>query len=168
MDKAALRAKQKPLKEKYQNDPESAQIPLKAKALIKGDGISCQVDSFLGTIPAGLHPGTGGDGTEACSAEMMLQALVGCAGVTLRAVATAMEIKINADASIEAIGHLDFRGTLGLDRSVPIGFEKIEMIFDLETDADDATTAKMIELTERYCVVFQTLKNPPEIASRKN
>lgn len=167
MEKALLRSKQKPLKEKYLSDPSSAKLPMKAKAQIEGPGISCKVESFLGEIPAGLHPGTGGDGTEACSAKMMLESLVGCAGVTLRAVATAMEIGIEKSSSIEAIGHLDFRGTLGLDRSIPVGFEKIELIFDLKTDCDDEKTEKMIELTERYCVVYQTIKTTPILETRQ-
>ena len=164
MDKKTLRSMQQPLKEKFTSDPESANKVLRAHAHLSNSTISCGVDSFLGKVPCGLHEMTGGDGSEACSAEMLLQSLVGCAGVTLNAVATAMEIELKS-AQVIAEGTLDFRGTLGLDRSVPVGFESITMKFELETDAEKQSVEKLVELTERYCVVFQSLRAPTEIGS---
>ena len=164
MDKQTLRAMQKPLKERFSEDPSSAQQVLTAHAVVSDSSVSCQVDSFLGSVPCGLHELTGGDGSEACSADMMLQSLVGCAGVTLKAVALAMEIEMRS-AKVIAEGTLDFRGTLGLDRDVPVGFKSVTMKFELDTPAEQESVEKLIELTERYCVVFQSLKLPTDTRS---
>lgn len=155
-----LRARQAPLKEKYKSKPEEAVWTLHAEGEL-GDNLSCSVETHAGTARAGLHPATGGDGSLACSGDMLLEALVACAGVTLNTVATAMGITI-AKGIVKAEGVLDFRGTLGVSRGAPVGFRSIDLHFELETDAAPAKEQKLLELAERYCVVYQTLKNGPE------
>lgn len=160
MKSEELRTLQAPLKEKYKHDPAQAEWNLHAEAKLES-GLSCTVQTDAGEVEAGLHPATGGDGSHACSGDMLLEALVACAGVTLKSVATAMEIDIKR-GTVKANGVLDFRGTLGVDRDTPVGFKEINLEFELETDADKGKLEKLIELTERYCVVYQTLKNSPE------
>lgn len=164
MNAQELRALQAPLKEKYKANPKQAEWNLHAEAELCKD-ISCKVETDAGPVEAGLHPATGGDGSHACSGDMLLQALVACAGVTLKSVATAMEITINK-GKIKANGVLDFAGTLGVSREAPVGFKEVNMEFELDTDATRKTLEKLIELTERYCVVYQTLKNSPETSTR--
>lgn len=161
MKPSELRALQAPLKEKYKTDSQEAEWTLHAKGKL-GAELTCQVETEAGKVEAGLHPATGGDGSKACSGDMLLQALVACAGVTLKSVATAMGIDIK-NGSVKAEGILDFRGTLGVAREVPVGFKKINLSFDLDTDANQAKIDKLIELTERYCVVYQTLRKSPEM-----
>lgn len=163
MDRERIREIQRPIKEKYTKSPGSARFTLSAAAKVASESISCEIDSFLGKLPCGLHPGTGGDGSQACSAEMLLESLAGCAAVTLKAVATAMQITMHS-AVVIAEGDVDFRGTLGIDKKAAVGFEKIRLKFELNIDADEHTANKLIELTERYCVVYQTFKQPPVIA----
>jgi uncharacterized OsmC-like protein len=151
-----LKNLQLPLKEKCRNEPEAAYITLKAQGNI-GEGISCSVETGKALVQAGLHPATGGTGFLACSGDMLLQALVACAGVTLNAVATAIGIEIK-DGAVKAEGDLDFRGTLGVSKEAPVGFTAIRLSFILDTDADDEKLQKLLQLTERYCVVYQTLK----------
>ncbi len=151
-----LRALQAPLKRTYRERPEAARITLRATGRL-GEGLTCKVETGRGPVEAGLHPATGGDGTAACSGDMLLEALVACAGVTLEAVATAIGVELR-DATIRAEGDLDFRGTLGIDREVPVGFTEIRLCFDLDCDADAETLASLMKLTERYCVVYQTLR----------
>jgi len=160
MDAEALRALQAPLKDNYRAEPGAARITLKAKGAIDEAKIACKIDTGRAIAEAGLHPLTGGSGAELCSGDMLLEALVACAGVTLKAVATALAVDLRA-ATVRAEGDLDFRGTLGVDKQAPVGFEAIRLFFDLDTSADDATIAQLIKLTERYCVVFQTLKTSP-------
>lgn len=155
MDANQIRAIQAPLKEKYKNHPESAVITLTASGKI-GDGVTCKVDTGKTLVEAGLHPATGGNGMAVCSGDMLLEALVACAGVTLNAVATAIGLKLK-DASVNAEGDLDFRGTLGVDKKAPVGFKTIRLNFDLETDASEEEVATLLKLTERYCVVYQTI-----------
>lgn len=161
MEATELRKLQAPLKEKYKEDPEEAGWILHAEGKLEEE-ISCTVETDAGNIEAGLHPATGGDGTQACSGDMLLEALVACAGVTLKSVATAMGVDIET-GTVKAHGKLDFRGTLGVSRDVPVGFKQIHLEFDLTTEADEENIAKLIELTERYCVIYQTLKNSPEL-----
>ena len=156
-----LKALQAPLKEKYQSDPSSAVITLRARGHAES-GISCSVETGRALARAGLHPATGGDGTLLCSGDMLLEALVACAGVTLRAVATAIGIDLR-DAHITAEGDLDFRGTLGVSKDAPVGFKTIRLQFDLDTDATDEQRATLVRLTERYCVVLQTLRRPSPV-----
>src|SRR6266705_2919260 len=156
-----LRSLQAPLKAQYRERPETALVTLRAEGRI-GGGITCKVETGKARVEAGLHPATGGDGLSACSADMLLETLVGCAGVTLRAVATALGIPLR-DATIQAEGDLDFRGTLGVSKEVPVGFEQIRLQFDLDSDANEEQLATLIRLTERYCVVYQTLSHPGEI-----
>ena len=156
-----LRALQAPLKERYREDAETALITLKAHGRI-GDGITCRVDTGKALVEAGLHPATGGNGMAACSGDMLLEALVACAGVTLSAVATALGIELR-DATVSAEGDLDFRGTLGVDKQAPVGFKAIRLRFDLDTDADDSQLDTLQRLTERYCAVYQTLRGSPPI-----
>jgi uncharacterized OsmC-like protein len=157
MDADALRAVQAPLKDRYRTDPAAALITLKADGTLDDpDGLSCSVETGRALVTAGLHPATGGDGMLACSGDMLLQALVACAGVTLRAVATATGIPVRG-GSVHAEGDLDFRGTLGVDRDAPVGFKVIRLTFDLDTDAAPDQIATLKKLTERYCVVYQTL-----------
>ena len=160
MNTQELRAIQAPIKERYKEEPESASITLKAEGRL-GEGITCNVRTGKALVAAGLHPGTGGDGLSACSGDMLLEALVACAGVTLSAVATAMGIEIR-DARVSAEGDLDFRGTLGLAKDVPVGFSRIRLRFDLDTEAPEDQLETLIRLTERYCVVYQTLRHSPE------
>jgi uncharacterized OsmC-like protein len=159
MNAEELKAIQAPLKDRYRQSPEAAMVTLKAEGRL-GEGITCKLDTFNGALVAGLHPATGGSGLEACSGDMLLEALVACAGVTLKAVATALGINLR-DASLHAEGDVDFRGTLGVSKEVPIGFQKIRLRFVLDTDAPQEKIDSLIRLTERYCVVFQTLSHPP-------
>lgn len=161
MDKATLQETQRPLKERYREDPGAALVTLSASGSL-GEGISCSVATGRALATAGLHPATGGDGTELCSGDMLLEALVACAGVTLRSVATSLEIPIRS-GSVSAEGDLDFRGTLAVDRDAPVGFREIRLRFDLDTDADDEQRATLIRLTERYCVVLQTIIGGPPV-----
>ena len=165
MDQTELRGLQAPLKEQYRRDPALAVITLRAEARVE-EGVSCSVETGRALIQAGLHPATGGSGLLACSGDMLLQALVACAGVTLGAVATALGIEVR-DARVRAEGDLDVRGTLGLTREAPVGFREIRLRFDFETNATADQRAKLVELTERYCVVYQTLRSsPPVITSQ--
>lgn len=157
-----LRSLQAPLKAKYRERPETALVTLRAEGRV-GENVTCKIETGKVRVEAGLHPATGGDGQSACSADMLLEALVGCAGVTLSAVATALGISLR-DASICAEGDLDFRGTLGIAKDVPVGFKQIRLHFDLDTDATEEQLATLIRLTERYCVVYQTLSHPAEIS----
>lgn len=164
MEAAELRALQAPLKDKYKIDPDEAEWILHAEGEV-GDEISCTVETDAGDVEAGLHPATGGDGSQACSGDMLLEALVACAGVTLKSVATAMGINIK-NGTVKARGELDFRGTLGVSRDAPVGFKDIDLQFDLKTDVDEEKVAKLIELTERYCVIYQTLQDSPVINTK--
>ena len=161
MDRDDLRTLQQPLKERYREDPEAALVTLRAAGSL-GEGITCSVASGRALAEAGLHPATGGDGSALCSGDMLLEALVACAGVTLRAVATSMGVAV-ADGRVLAEGDLDFRGTLGVDREAPVGFRSIRLAFELDTDAGDEQLDTLIRLTERYCVVFQTLVSGPAV-----
>lgn len=156
-----LRAIQAPIKERYKGRPETALITLKAKGRL-GEGVTCNVQTGKALIAAGLHPATGGDGLSACSGDMLLEALVACAGVTLNAVSTAIGVTIR-NGQVRAEGDLDFRGTLGVAKEAPVGFQRIRLHFDLDTDASEEELSTLIRLTERYCVVYQTLRQPPEI-----
>ena len=163
MDAEALRDLQAPLKAQYRDDPAAAAITLKAQGSLEGDGLTCSVETGRALVEAGLHPATGGDGLSACSGDMLLEALVACAGVTLRAVATAIGVPLRG-GKVSAEGDLDFRGTLGVDREAPVGFREIRLAFDLDSDADAEQLATLTKLTERYCVVYQTLRNAPPMA----
>jgi len=162
MDAAELRALQAPLKKGYREDPGSARVVSRAEGRFEGSDITCTVDGWAAPVVAGFHPATGGDGSKACSADMLLEALVACAGVTLRSVATAMGIPVN-NARIAAEGTWDARGTLGVSRDTPVGLTEISLHFELDTDADAATTERLIALTERYCVIYQTLRQGPKL-----
>jgi uncharacterized OsmC-like protein len=162
MNADELRSLQAPLKAQYRERPETALITLHADGRI-GENMTCKIETGKSRVEAGLHPATGGDGQSACSADMLLEALVGCAGVTLNAVATALNIPLR-DATVRAEGDLDFRGTLGVSKEVPVGFKQIRLHFDLDTDASEEQRANLIRLTERYCVVYQTLNQSPNIA----
>lgn len=162
MDAAELRNLQAPLKDKYKSAPRAALITLKAQGELDALGIACKVDTGRAIVEAGLHPATGGDGSQACSGDMLLEALVACAGVTLKAVATALGIELKRGV-VRAEGDLDFRGTLGVDKEAPVGFRDIRLFFDLDTDADAEQRATLKKLTERYCVIYQTLKRPPPV-----
>ena len=157
MNATELKSLQAPLKDQYRNDPDSAVIVLKASGKI-GEGISCKVETGKAVVEAGLHPATGGNGLLACSGDMLLEALVACAGVTLSAVATAIEVDIK-NGTVTAEGELDFAGTLGVSKEVPVGFKSIRLLFQIETDAAPDKMESLLKLTERYCVVYQTLKN---------
>src|SRR3954447_4402866 len=157
-----LRSLQAPLKAQYRESPDTALVTLRAEGRI-GENMTCKIETGKARVETGLHPATGGDGQSACSADMLLEALVGCAGVTLRAVATALGISLR-DGTIRAEGDLDFRGTLGVSKDVPVGFKQIRLNVDLDTDASEEQIANLIRLTERYCVVYQTLSHPPEIS----
>jgi uncharacterized OsmC-like protein len=161
MDSEQLRALQAPLKEAYREHPETALVTLRARGRV-GEGVHCKVETGKALVQAGLHPATGGDGVAACSGDMLLEALVACAGVTLTAVATALGITVNG-GTVTAEGDLDFRGTLGVSKDVPVGFRAMRLHFDLETDASEEQLATLMRPTERYCVVYQTLRNAPEI-----
>lgn len=162
MNAEDLKALQAPLKQQYKNQPESAGITLKAKGRIS-EGVTCKVDTGRGLAQAGLHPATGGDGLSLCSGDMLLEALVACAGVTLGAVATAIGVELQ-DATISAEGFLDFRGTLAVSKEAPVGFKSIRLQFDIESNADQEQLNSLIKLTERFCVVYQTLSQTPEIS----
>jgi uncharacterized OsmC-like protein len=157
-----LRSMQAPLKEQYRETPESALITLRATGRL-GEGVTCKVETGKALVAAGLHPATGGNGLSACSGDMLLEALVACAGVTLNAVATALGIELR-DASVHAEGDLDFRGTLGVSKDAPVGFQNIRLEFVLDTDAEEDQLATLLRLTERYCVVYQTLVKTPAIS----
>lgn len=160
MDADALKEMQAPIKAKYREAPDAALITLKAEGTI-GDGVTCSVDTGRALVEAGLHPATGGSGLHACSGDMLLEALVACAGVTLNAVATALSLEIR-NATVRAEGDLDFRGTLGVDKEAPVGFRDIRLTFDVDGDMSQEQKASLLKLTERYCVVYQTLRNTPE------
>jgi uncharacterized OsmC-like protein len=164
MDANDLKALQAPLKERYKTQPEAALITLRAEGRAS-EGVSCNVETGRALVTAGLHPATGGDGSLACSGDMLLEALVACAGVTLRAVATAIGVELR-DAKVTAEGDLDFRGTLGVAKDARVGFGAIRLDFDLSTDASADQIATLLKLTERYCVVYQTLRQPPEMTVR--
>ena len=166
MNAEELRAAQAPLKQRYRDDPASACIPAQAEARLEGDDIAVTVPAWHGETVAGLHPAAGGSGALACSGDMLLQALVACAGVTLRAVATAMGITLRG-GRIVAEGMWDARGTLAIDRSAPVGVTDITLSFELDTDADPAKLERLLASTERYCVIFQTLRNPPRLSVRR-
>jgi uncharacterized OsmC-like protein len=159
MDATTLRELQTPLKERYREDPAAAVVTLTADGELDGTGVACRVRTATALAEAGLHPATGGDGTQLCSGDMLLEALVACAGVTLRAVATSLGLA--ASGTVHAEGDLDFRGTLGVDKEAPVGFREIRLRFDLETGASADEVATLIRLTERYCVVLQTLRSSP-------
>jgi uncharacterized OsmC-like protein len=163
MQSDTLRALQAPLKAQYRDDAAAALVTLKASGDLDGPGLTCKVDTGRALVEAGLHPASGGDGLSACSGDMLLEALVACAGVTLRAVATALDIKLRG-GTVSAEGDLDFRGTLGVDKTAPVGFKAIRLAFDLDTDADVEQLKTLLKLTERYCVIYQTLTAPPQIA----
>ncbi len=163
MDADTLRNLQAPLKAKYRDDPGAATITLKAQGSLAGDGLTCSVETGRALFEAGLHPATGGDGLSVCSGDMLLEALVACAGVTLNAVATAIDVPLRG-GTVRAEGDLDFRGTLGVDKEAPVGFREIRLAFELDSDADADQLATLTKLTERYCVVYQTLRNAPPIA----
>ena len=165
LDATALRALQAPLKERYKSDPTAALITLRAKGEVDDQAIACKVETGQAIQTAGLHPATGGSGLELCSGDMLLEALVACAGVTLKAVATALGIELRA-ARVTAEGDLDFRGTLGVDREARVGFQAIRLSFAVDTDASEEQLASLLKLTERYCVVFQTLNTRPELSVR--
>src|SRR5262245_51588 len=162
MDSQALKDLQAPLKQQYRDRPATALITLKAEGRL-GEGLTCKLDTGRALVEAGLHPATGGNGLAACSGDMLLEALVACAGVTLNAVATALGIKLR-DAAVKAEGDLDFRGTLGLSKEVPVGFQNIRLRFTLDTAASEAELDTLLRLTERYCVVLQTLAHPPSLS----
>jgi uncharacterized OsmC-like protein len=163
MDAAALRAMQAPHKESYKQDPAAALITLKAQGEIDDAKIACKVETGRALAVAGLHPATGGSGAELCSGDMLLEALVACAGVTLKAVATALEIPLKSGV-VKAEGDLDFRGTLGVAKDAPVGFRAIRLAFELDSDAPKDKLDTLLKLTERYCVVFQTLNTKPELS----
>ena len=163
MDSAELRTRQEPLKDAYREHPEQAVITLRARGRLEDQAISCSVDTGQALTVAGLHPATGGDGSLACSGDMLLQALVACAGVTLRAVATSLGIDV-AGGTVSADGDLDFRGTLAVSKDAPVGFRSIRLTFDLDTEASAEQIQTLIRLTERYCVVFQTLAHPAQLS----
>jgi|SRR5947209_7213160 len=166
MDRDKLRALQAPLKEKYQSEPEAGLITLKAEGRI-GEGITCSIQTGKALVEAGLHPATGGPGKFACSGEMLLEALAACAGVTVSAVATSIGIELRG-GTVRAEGDLDFRGTLGVSKDAPVGFRDIRLQFELDTDASEEQLATLRRLTERYCVVYQTLRNSPAIETSLN
>ena len=162
MDAAALRAMQAPLKERYKAEPQSAVITLKAQGTLDDTNIACKVETGRALATAGLHPATGGSGLELCSGDMLLEALVACAGVTLKAVATAIDVPLKS-GSVSAEGDLDFRGTLGVAKDAPVGFSQIRLTFDVDTDAPQDRLDQLLKLTERYCVVYQTIRNGPPV-----
>ncbi|MDP6706219.1 MAG: OsmC family protein [Alphaproteobacteria bacterium] len=162
MDATALKDLQAPIKARYRDAPDAAVVTLKAEGAI-GEGVTCSVETGRALVEAGLHPATGGSGVHACSGDMLLEALVACAGVTLNAVATALDLTVR-DAKIRAEGDLDFKGTLGVDKASPVGFRDLRLAFDIDGDLTDDELATLMKLTERYCVVYQTLKSAPSIA----
>src|ERR1700754_2000167 len=163
MDAAELRAMQAPIKNRYKTDPKTAVITLKARGSLENEGIACKVETGRALAAARLPPATGGSGLELCSGDMLLEALVACAGVTLKSVATAIEIPLRS-GNVAAEGDLDFRGTLGVDKEAPVGFAEIRLRFDVETDAPQDKLDLLLKLTERYCVVYQTIKNGPKVS----
>ncbi len=163
MNADQLRALQAPLKDAYKTNPDAAVVTLKASGALDSEGIACKVETGRALVEAGLHPATGGSGVQACSGDMLLEALVACAGVTLKAVATALDIKLRG-GTVRAEGDLDFRGTLGVSKEAPVGFRSIRLFFDLDTDESADRIATLTKLTERYCVIYQTLANPPPMA----
>ena len=163
MESSELRELQAPLKDRYRTQPEAALVTLRAQGRLGAESLTCKVETGRALVEAGLHPATGGDGLSACSGDMLLEALVACAGVTLRAVATALDIELRG-GTVSAEGDLDFRGTLGVSRETPVGFRDIRLRFDLDTDAPADKVESLIKLTERYCVVYQTLKTPAQLA----
>ncbi|MFZ0240499.1 MAG: OsmC family protein [Desulfobacterales bacterium] len=166
MDAYELRALQAPFKQRYKQDPQRAMIPARAEAVIEdGGGITCRVRTFGGVATAGLHPAAGGDGSTACSADMLMEALVACAGVTFKAVATAMRIPLK-NARVIAEGTWNVSGTLAVDRHAPIGLTKVRLMFEINSSADAKKLEKLVQLTERYCVIYQTLVNPPKLSSQ--
>jgi uncharacterized OsmC-like protein len=165
MDAAELRVMQAPLKDRYKSEPNAAYITLKAKGALDDTAIACKVETGRALAVAGLHPATGGSGLELCSGDMLLEALVACAGVTLKAVATAIDVPLKS-AMVSAEGDLDFRGTLGVARDAPVGFAQIRLRFDLDTDAPQEKLDQLLKLTERYCVVYQTIRNGPPVDIR--
>jgi uncharacterized OsmC-like protein len=164
MDSTALRALQAPLKDQYRADPNAAVITLKAQGTLDDQHIACKVETGRALAVAGLHPASGGSGAELCSGDMLLEALVACAGVTLKAVATALEIDLRHGA-VKAEGDLDFRGTLGVDKGAPVGFRDIRLSFEVDTDAPQEKIDQLLKLTERYCVVFQSLNTRPNLSA---
>src|SRR5438552_15336186 len=162
MNADEIRSLQAPLKERYRECPETALVTLRAEGRI-GEGLTCKIETGKALVEAGLHPATGGDGLSACSGDMLLEALVACAGVTLRAVATALGLELRG-GTVRAEGDLDFRGTLGVAKEAPVGFRDIRLEFALDIDASEEQLASLLKLTERYCVVYQTLRNPPRSA----
>jgi uncharacterized OsmC-like protein len=162
MDAAGLRATQAPIKERYKADPKAGWITLKAKGTLDDTNIACKVETGRALAVAGLHPATGGSGMELCSGDMLLEALVACAGVTLKAVSTALEIPLKS-ATVSAEGDLDFRGTLGVAKDAPVGFAQIRLRFDVDTEAPQDKLDQLLKLTERYCVVYQTIKSGPPV-----
>ena len=167
MDRSTLREMQAPLKQRYRDEPASALTPLHASGSFDAPDITCTVESWAGPVRAGLHPATGGDGGDACSGDMLLQALLACAGVTMRSVATALGIDIRG-ARIQANGEFDARGTLGVSRDTPVGVRAIQLVAEVDTDADDQALARLAELTERYCVVAQSLAQLPRIRIQRS
>ena len=165
MDAAELRATQAPIKERYKADPKSAMITLKAKGSIDNEGIACKIETGRALAVAGLHPATGGSGLELCSGDMLLEALVACAGVTLKSVATAIEVKLKS-GFVSAEGDVDFRGTLGVDKEAPVGFAEIRLRFEVDTSAPQDKLDLLLKLSERYCVVYQTIKSGPPVDVR--
>src|SRR5579864_3234971 len=163
MDAVELRAMQAPIKERYKQDPSAAVITLKAKGSTDTEGLTCKVETGRALAVAGLHPATGGSGLELCSGDMLLEALVACAGVTLKAVSTALAIPLKS-GSVSAEGDLDFRGTLGVDKEAPVGFREIRLRFEVDTSAPQDKLDLLLKLTERYCVVYQTIKNGPKVS----
>ena len=163
MDANTLRSLQAPLKSRYKSEPDAALVTLRAKGSIDDQGIACKLETGRAMAVAGLHPATGGSGLELCSGDMLLEALVACAGVTLKAVATAIEVSLKG-GHVLAEGDLDFRGTLGVDKAAPVGFREIRLRFEVETDAPQEKIDQLVKLTERYCVVFQTLAKPPQLS----
>jgi uncharacterized OsmC-like protein len=162
MDAAELRAMQAPIKDRYKSDPKSGMITLRAKGTLDDTNIACKVETGRALAVAGLHPATGGSGLELCSGDMLLEALVACAGVTVKAVATALEIPLKS-GRVSAEGDLDFRGTLGVAKDAPVGFAQIRLRFDLDTDAPQDKLDQLLKLTERYCVVYQTIRSGPPV-----
>ena len=162
MDSTTLREVQAPLKARYRDEPASALTPLHATGAYDDPGLTCTVEGWAGPVRAGLHPATGGDGSDACSGDMLLQAVLACAGVTLRSVATALGIDVRS-ARLHATGQFDARGTLGVSRDTPVGIHDVQLIVELDTDADDQALARLASMTERYCVVAQSLADPPAI-----
>jgi uncharacterized OsmC-like protein len=162
MDAQALRAMQAPIKDRYKTDPQAAVITLKARGTLDDAHIACKVETGRALAVAGLHPATGGSGLELCSGDMLLEALVACAGVTLKAVATAIDVPLRSGA-VSAEGDIDFRGTLGVAKEAPVGFSQIRLRFDLDTDAPQEKLDQLLKLTERYCVVYQTIRSGPPV-----